>query len=433
MIEIMLLGTKARQSLSFGGFMKKLLLFCLAVTLLTAGVAVCLSACGTKTPMEGLVIEVSEDGSHAIVKEIGGAKNDREITLPSVYQGVPVTVIGDGACANCTNLESITLPESVATIGDGAFWKCTRLAAITLPDKVTTVGRAAFYGCSALTGVTLPEGVTAIGEDAFAGCTSLAGILLPESVTAIGGHAFGGCTRLAGIVLPDGVATVEKDTFADCTSLSSVTIPKSVTQMEGNPFVGCNLTSIEVAADNPVYHSAGNCLIETESKTLVSGGQNSVIPDDGSVTAIGAYAFAGCARLTGIAIPQGVSAVGEHAFENCAGLSSITLPDGGVTAIGDYAFCRCVGLTSVALPDGVATIGKSAFYGCAGLASITIPESVAIIDSFAFGCEALARAEFKNTDGWHRGGQTIDVSNPAMAAEFLKSGSFLYQKNDQTP
>jgi hypothetical protein len=87
----------------------------------------------------------------------------------------------------------------------------------------------------------------------------------------------------------------------------------------------CNsLTSITVDAQNTVYHSEGNCLIETASKTLIAGCQNSEIPDDGSVTSIGYEAFSGCSGLTIITIPDSVTSIGKWAFYSCSALTDIT-------------------------------------------------------------------------------------------------------------
>ena len=84
------------------------------------------------------------------------------------------------------------------------------------------------------------------------------------------------------------------------------------------------LTSITVAKGNTKYHSAGNCLIETESKTLIAGCKNSIIPTDGSVTSIGDGAFYGCTGLTNVTIPDSVTSIGSNAFYGCTGLTSIT-------------------------------------------------------------------------------------------------------------
>ena len=73
-----------------------------------------------------------------------------------------------------------------------------------------------------------------------------------------------------------------------------LTIPKTVIgfdeMVEGLRIIS-SIKSITVEEGNPIYHSAGNCLIETATKKLVLGSDNSVIPNDGSVTSIGMDAF----------------------------------------------------------------------------------------------------------------------------------------------
>ena len=158
------------------------------------------------------------------------------------------------------------------------------------------------------------------------------------------------------------VTSIGYQAFQGCTGFTSVTIPDSVTSIGPWAFEGCTgLTSITVAKGNTKYHSAENCLIETESKTLIAGCKNSIIPTDGSVTSIGERAFYGCTGLTSVTIPDSVTSIGDDAFNNCKGLTSVTIGN-GVTSIGTNAFYYCTGLTSVTIPDSVTSIGKDAFY-----------------------------------------------------------------------
>ena len=132
---------------------------------------------------------------------------------------------------------------------------------------------------------------------------------------------------------------------------------------------------ITVESGNPAYHSAGNCLIETATKTLVLGCDFSSIPTDGSVTSIGDYAFANCIWLKSIAIPNGVTRIGAYAFVGCTGLTSITIPK-SARSIGYGAFEYCHGLTNVTIEGSVTRIDYDAFHGCRGLTSVTIPDSM---------------------------------------------------------
>lgn len=186
------------------------------------------------------------------------------------------------------------------------------------------------------------------------------------------------------------VTTIGMSAFEDCAGLTEIVIGKNVTTIGDRAFFGCTgLAAITVAAGNPVYHSAGNCLIETSSKTLVAGCKNSVIPADGTVTAIGKVAFYNCTGLTAITVPDSVVSIGASAFDSCTGLTAITLGS-CVTSIGNNAFFGCTALSEIAIPDSVNTMGTSVFSGCTALTSVTIGDRVAAIGNSTFaGCTAL--------------------------------------------
>ena len=274
----------------------------------------------------------------------------REITELQIPDGI--TSIGDYTLYGCSELTSIVLPDSVTEIGWGAFAGCSGLASITIPDSVTSIGIGAFSGCSGLTSINIPDGVTSIGGSAFSGCRGLTSISIPDSVASIGSYAFNGCSGLESVSIPDSVEWIATRAFDDCSGLEHIT----------------------VAEGNAAYRSEQDCLIKTNSNTLILGCKNSVIPD--GVTSIGDYAFLGCEGLTGeLTIPEGVTFIGSDAFHGCSGLTSIEIPN-SVTEIGNYAFEYCSGLESVTIGSGVTSIGDYAFLGCGRLMDIQFKGTV---------------------------------------------------------
>ena len=345
-------------------------------------------------------------------------------SLTSVTIGNSVTSIWGNAFAYCSGLTSIVIPDSVTSIGWGAFSDCSSLTSIAIPDSVTSIGDGAFSACSSLTSITIPDSVTSIGDGAFDntayyndennrenGVLYIGKYLIDAKTTISGNHeiregtliiangAFMGCSSLTGITIPDSVTSIGVQAFMGCSGLTSIVIPDSVTSIGYGAFSDCSsLTSILVAEGNKVYHSAGNCLIETASKTLILGCSTSVIPADNSVTSIGYDAFHGCSSLTSITIPDSVTSIGGNAFWGCSSLTSIAILD-GVTSIGYDAFHGCSSLTSIAIPDSVTSIESSAFYGCSSLTSITIPDSVTSIGYSAFeGCYNLETVYYTGTE-----------------------------------
>ena len=117
------------------------------------------------------------------------------------------------------------------------------------------------------------------------------------------------------VIIGDGITGINSSALSNYANLERITIPGSVVNIGSGSLSGCNsLTSITIDRANTKYHSAGNCIIETESKTLISGCANSIIPNDGSVTNIATYAFRDCTGLTSITIPDNVTSIKGGAF-----------------------------------------------------------------------------------------------------------------------
>lgn len=272
----------------------------------------------TDEPKE-LEFKSNGDGS-CYVNGIGNYK-DSNVIIPAVSpDGDSVTAIGSYAFYNCSNIESVVIPNGVVSIGDSAFYGCSNLAIVNIPDGVKEIGSYAFYN-SNIKSAFLPEGVESIGEGAYYRCSNLTEVSVPQTISSIGSKAFSFCTNL-----------------------------------DYNGYDNAHYIGNEV---NPYL-----VLIEAKSKSIKSCEIN------GDTKIIGKNAFSDCAMLTDVTIPDGVQIIDWYAFKGCAKLSEITLPS-SIVEIGSHAFYDCLAIESLTIPDSISYIGILAFGGCTGLDEVT--------------------------------------------------------------
>ena len=316
-----------------------------------------------------LVFTLNDEGTAYSVTDMDTSAAG-SVTIPSTYNGLPVTSIDSSAFAYCNSLVEITIlegvtsigsfafafcvslmeiviPESVMSIGSRTFYGCSSLAEITIPDSVASIGSEAFSYCSSLAEITIPDGVASIGSRTFSGCRNLTEIAIPASVTSIGVGAFSYCSGLAEIAIPDSVTSIGSSAFSNCSGLAEITIPASVTSIGGGAFQSCSgLTKIN-------YNAASVAGLTINSRVFQNAGSNSdgiTVIFGESVTSVPAYLFyrnsSDVLNLVSVTIGNNVTSIGEQAFRGCSGLTEVTLGE-GVTSIGDWAFYNCSGLTEI--------------------------------------------------------------------------------------
>ena len=189
---------------------------------------------------------------------------------------------GQGAFSGCTNLTTVSLPNTLKSIGQSAFSTCCNLSNIKLPNSLENLGSGIFSECFALSSITVPEGITIIPTCIFSACKNLKTVILPNTITTIEHAAFAYCEKLENIQLPQNVISIESHAFEDCDALTSVLTTSNISQIEEGTFTNCDgLIDITISTN---------------------------------ITQIGYGVFYGCNNLSVVRIHKNVSAIFESAF-----------------------------------------------------------------------------------------------------------------------
>ncbi len=338
-----------------------------------------------------------------------------EVIVPDTYRGKPIVETAAGAFRNNQETTSVTLGRYLTTIADRTFYNCVNLKTVLLSDDVSFLGEAAFSGCTSLDTVTpydpaaevlspvsgtvsLPSNLTAISDLLFTNCTALTKLVIPEGVTSIGDSAFYYCAALTSAEIPDSVESIGEYAFSNAQGMTSVKIGAGLKRTADYVFsYDKNLTSVTFAEHY----------------------------DD---LRLGAYAFAECDALEGLAFPDGTTVIPEGCFfgDDALDADKIVIPD-SVTEVNYGAFLSTpiiplteenadVGwiyvdgwlvyvsenernalkeITPDTLAEGTVGIADEVFFsdsevGCTDLQSVTLKSSVKYLGSYAFaGCQKL--------------------------------------------
>ena len=345
------------------------------------------------------------------------------VSLKEVVLSENVVELGNQVFEECTELETVTMPEGLKTIGY-SFIKNTAVKSLTVPNTVETVNAYYYSGerkgatdgalqleevvfeagikkipdyfCSntqendALVRVELPESVEEIGSNAFYNCTGLEEINLVKEIGKIGNSAFSNCRSLKRIefqknekqvIGTDGKKTlypvkVEAYAFYGCISLKEVVLSENVVELGNGVFEGC--TELETVTMPEGLKTIGHSFIKnTAVKKLI-------VPN--TVENVNAYYYSG--ERSGAT--NGALQLEEVVFE------------AGIKKIPDYFCSNTQGndaLVRAGIPESVEEIGSNAFYNCTGLEEINFVKGIGKIGDSAFSnCKSLKRVEFQKNE-----------------------------------
>ena len=172
---------------------------------------------------QSLKTVIIPDGVTELVTNLfSNCKSLTDVTIPS-----SVTTLGsafDDSCPFITNLQknsngiytcedgrkiAISIPKTASTvdltdvymIADRAFYNCSNLSSITIPESVKYIMGYSFYGCS-LERLTIPKTITYISSLALENVPSLRTLRLECSLDALNTQFLGYCGSLKTIYVP---------------------------------------------------------------------------------------------------------------------------------------------------------------------------------------------------------------------------------------
>jgi len=213
----------------------------------------------------GLVIVRYDNGKPRILNNYYQAQNQREenITIPSIFEGMPVKEIGQNSFFRMPRsysnvwpdllldgmvfiLGNLTIPEGVEIIRKNAFGVINSsdysvqggqaFKSVTLPMSLKIIEEEAFVFCGNLNNIIIPTGVTTIGNSAFYGCDSLIQVTIPSNIRIIGNRAFSSCKKLSSVIIPEGITEIGDNAFAGCSSLTSIVLPSTLNKIGNEAF-----------------------------------------------------------------------------------------------------------------------------------------------------------------------------------------------------
>ena len=338
------------------------------------------------------------------------------LTIPSTYNGKPVTTVEGSAFRGCTGLEEVNIPDTIKLIETGtAFTSCTSLKNVNIiatesKDKglYSSIDGVLFYANeyngfeikffpTGRTGeYVIPDEVETIPVGVFKN-SKISGVVIPANVTSINSQAFyysRNLTRVAFEKTPAGkeekALAISADAFKSCTALTEITLPSRISSFDGKMFYLCNsLAKVNIDGAGGEYTSKDGVVCNKDGTTIIycPAGRTGKYTIPSGVGSVGESAFASV-RITSLEVPGYVSEIGKEAFRSCYYLRQIDFT--GVEndmdlKIGESAFYGCTALKSLTLPVNLVELGAHAFGGISALTEVTVNSGKVNFANAAFG------------------------------------------------
>lgn len=169
-----------------------------------------------------------------------------------------------------SQLEFITIPNSVQYLGSSQLSECYSLSGISFPPNFRGAepgnSSLALYDCNSLHEVYLPNGIEDMGAGFFSGC-GITSVYVPPMKKS---PSFEGCKALTSVTLESGIQEIAGAGFSGCTSLAEVVVPYTVTKIWSSAFRYCDrLAYVHIKNQSPPSLISSNIFEGTPSDLVI--------------------------------------------------------------------------------------------------------------------------------------------------------------------
>ena len=306
--------------------------------------------------------------------------------------------IGERAFAHCETLQYVSFPDSLKTIGAEAFNGGYKARGLKLTN-VERIGERAFCFSRVTGELALPEGLTAIGAGAFENSAYLTDLMLPSTLQSVGSRAFADCSlayMAFDLYAPIDIAL---DAFEGNGALADLDLPWDSSIENRDAYAALlagQCPGCTVWINNPISAGVAEYPVDTEEIMTVENGVWTTYNGDAAdltfwatyaevkVSALGDGLFKGNQSIRSF-YPHHCgwfTTIGSEAFADSSVEYVELFPS--ITTIGERAFAGCAQMEELTIPESVTRIGAGAFEGLIGLKKLTILCDPALIPEGSF-------------------------------------------------
>lgn len=317
---------------------------------------------------------------------------------------------GSSAVNGGTVTDGPILGDNIPTaIAPNAYYYCTNLSSITIPNTVTSIGLGAFEGCTNLKSLSIPFlGKSAVYDEHYGHFSYIFGANQPSNTEAYIEN--GSIPQNLSVTLTGTQVNIVPAAFEGCEKIiETLYINGNISKASGDPLQYLASTVYKnIGIESGTIKSITNSAFEPKILVKVMSVTNNEFTIPSTVQYIYNYSFSECATITSIIGLTPVPILGDYAFYKCTKLAGEIIL--AAKYIGNYVFQSCKSINAVILTNTL-SVGTRIFQDCVSLRTLYIPLTLLPENTRAEAFAGSSDGDPTTTDGLHHVEMPIALSS----------------------